>query len=324
MSGVLESRVVPLPVERAQAPAVAVSSVRAVLAGYQLVYDRLEAGGRMAWARPGRWMRWPAPRALTRILLTYRVRARIDVLRRRSRAQAALMKDAGAAEANLKSLDLFAESLPPTPSARLLALGAAIGGVLAAFVLAKLVAGNAHQAQLLGDLSEAALTLDRNAAVDAVRQDRLQAAHLLGASMLLIWSFVLIALPLVPASVAARRLVREQPGLLQAEERAFADLRAPQPAEFNLAAVVDWLLVIPVLVFGIYLIGIGVAAIRADPGEAVTAGVMALALFTVAAGVIRSMRHRDEQASVRAWPQKLARRLMFGSYVIALILATAL
>jgi hypothetical protein len=320
MSGVLGSRVVPLPVERAQAPAVAVSSVRAVLGGYQVVYDRLDAGGRVAWIRPGRWMRWPAPRALTRILVTYRVRGRINVLRRRSRAQAALMKDAGPAEANLKSLDLFAESLPPTPSARLLVLGAAIAVVVAAFVVSKLVLGNAHQARLLGDLSQAALTLDRNAAVEAVQQDRMRASHLFGASLLLIWSFVLVALPLVPAALAARRLVREQPGLRQAEERAFADLRAPRPTEFDLVDMVEWLLVIPVLALGIYCAGHAFAFVGGDPYTAVFAWIMAVPLLTVGAGVIGSMRLRDQ----RIWPLKIARYVMFGGYLIALILGTAL
>ena len=116
MPGALENRVVMLPVERWQAPADAVSSVRAVLGGYQLVYDRLDADGAVVWTGAGRWLRWPAPRALTRTLVTYHVRARLNVLRRRSRAQAALMKDAGPAESNLRSLDLFAESLPATPA----------------------------------------------------------------------------------------------------------------------------------------------------------------------------------------------------------------
>jgi hypothetical protein len=322
MSGVLESHVVPLPVEQAQAPTAAASSVRAVLGGYQVVYDRLDAGARVAWIRPGRWMRWPAPRALTRILVTYRVRKRINVLRRRSRAQAALMQDAGPAEANLKSLDLFAESLPPTPSARLLGLGAAIAVVVAAFVVSKLVLGNAHQARLLGDLSQAALTLDRNAAVEAVQQDRLRASHLFGASLLLIWSFVLVVLPLAPAALAARRLVREQPGLRQAEERAFADLRAPRPTEFDLVEMVEWLLVIPVLALGIYVYvaGPALAFVERDPYIALVTWIVAVPLLIVGAGVIGSMRLRNQ----RIWPLKIARYVMFSGYLITLILGTAL
>src|ERR1700760_1705401 len=112
MSGVLDGPPTLVSIDRSRPADVAVSSVRAVLARYQLVYDRLEQTGPVAWIAAGsgrlsRWPVWPAPRGLTRLLLTYHVRARLDVLRRRSRAQAAVMKHSGPAEDNLRSLDLF-------------------------------------------------------------------------------------------------------------------------------------------------------------------------------------------------------------------------
>jgi len=228
------------------------------------------------------------------------------------------MKDTSPAEANLKSLDLFAEPLPATPSARLVTLAAGFGMLLAAFILAKLVIG-AHSARMLGDLGEAALTLDRSAAVDAVQRDSSHPVYFIGAAVILLWSLVLVALALAPASSLARRLLRGQPGLREAEARAFAELRAPLPPDFNLVAMIEWLLVIPMLVFGLSSLGQSVV----DPGFAVAGAIIAAVLFATAAGVIRSLRHRDEQVSARTLPQRAARRVTFSGYLLLLILASA-
>jgi hypothetical protein len=317
LSGVLENRVVPMSLAKPQAADGAVSSVRAVLGRYQLVFDRLDADGALLWMHAGRRLRWPAPRALTRTFVTYQVRARVNVLRRRSRAHAALMKDAGPAETDLKILDLFAESLPATPSARRVTLGAAFGILLAAFILAKLVIG-AHSARLLGDLTEAALKLDRSGAIDAVQRDGLKPIYFVGGAVILLWSLVLVALPLAPASSLARQLLRQQPGLREAEARAFAELRAPRPADPNLVAMIEWLLVIPMFVFSLAALWQGVT----EPGSVVTGVVIAAVLSTTAVAVIGSLRHRDEHASARTRPQRVARRVTFTGYVLLLILAS--
>lgn len=233
----------------APVPQAPVSPVRVLVGRYQQVLDRVEDGGSLLWARVGRrrftrWIRVPAPRIAVLTLLTVHVRARVRVLERRGHARVALLKECAPARRDLETLTEFRASLRRTPGVKIVAPLGIVSVLLAAFVLANYVVrlplGLQH---FLGDLTKAALTVDRGQMVDAVTKNHMDAISLLGALTVMLWATALVTLPLVPAAGVVRQLVAEQPGLPQAEAAGFAALRARRPSELELGLLAEACLV---------------------------------------------------------------------------------
>lgn len=165
--------------------------LRALLAGYVRVLDRIDGAPAVMWARvERRLLRWvwiPAPRVLVRALLVRHVSRQAEALRRRCCARTGLATGASAPQEDVAMLEYFERSLPAAFRLRIFAPLALLGTLLAAYILANFVV-QASSATLLGDLTTAAVDLDRTAAIEAFDRSDLEAGHFFGAAVLIAWS----------------------------------------------------------------------------------------------------------------------------------------
>jgi hypothetical protein len=101
--------------------------------------------------------------------------------------------------------------------------------------------------KLLADLTTAALTIDRKAALAAFEKDRGGLPLYLAAAAIIVWSVTLVIVPLLPAFSVKRRLLRPLAGL---EARGFAALGCRRVQDLELDLVAQLLLIAQVAYIG--------------------------------------------------------------------------
>jgi hypothetical protein len=232
--------------------------LRALLVGYAGVLERIDGAPPVLWAgleRPRilRWLRFPAPRALVSVLLVRHVSRCISALKRGAARWGALADDAPGPVRDLKMLKQFKQSLPTGVRLAVIAPLAGLGILFVAFIVANLVI-KSHSGKLLADLTTAAFTLDRGAALAAFEKDRGEPLMYLGATGIMAQSAILVIALLLPAFSVKRRLLRSLTGL---EARGFAALGCRRIQDLELDLVAQLLLVIPVAYVGLVFLYCG-------------------------------------------------------------------
>jgi hypothetical protein len=204
--------------------------LRTLLVGYASVLETIDDAPPALWAsleRPRilRWLRFPAPRALVSTLVVRHVSRCISALKRGGARRAALADDAPGPLRDLKMLEQFEQSLPTGVRMAVITPLALLGILFGAFILAKVVINsNYPYSKLLADLTTAAFTLDRGAALVAFEKDGVDAVAYVGMTAIIVWSVTLVIVPLLPAFSVKRRLLRPLAGL---EARGLAPLGSP-------------------------------------------------------------------------------------------------
>jgi hypothetical protein len=222
--------------------------LRSLLAGYAGVLNRVDSAPAVLWVRVKcprvlRWVRVPTPRALVRVLLVRHVSRGVEALRRRCCERVALADGAPGPLRQLARLEYFQQSLPTPLRFRVIAPLGLLGVLLVTYILANFVI-RADAAALLGDLTTAAVNLDRRAAVEAFASNDSRGGSLyVGAAAMLLWSVVLMLAPLLPAFSVRRQLTGGRDGLSQVEARGFVALGCRRIRDLELDIVVQWLMV---------------------------------------------------------------------------------
>jgi hypothetical protein len=241
--------------------------LRALLVGYASVLETIDDAPPALWAsleRPRilRWLRFPAPRALVSTLVVRHVSRCISALKRGGARRAALADDAPGPLRDLKMLEQFEQSLPRGVRMAVITPLALLGILFGAFILAKVVI-NAGYSKLLADLTTAALTLDRGAALVAFEKDRIDAVVYVGTTATIVWSVTVLIVPLLPAFSVKRRLLRPLAGL---EARGLAALGSQRVQDLELDLVAQLLLITPVALFAAGLLWFGAFGYPSDVG----------------------------------------------------------
>jgi hypothetical protein len=298
--------------------------LRGLLAGYTGVLETIDDAPTMLWhkiERPRlmRWVRVPAPRALVRALVVRHVSRCISALKRSAASRAALADDAPGPQRDLKMLEHFEQSLPTGLRLALVWPLALLGTLLVAYVIANFVM-RAVQSKLLGDLTTAAVDLNRQEAIDAFKNERLPPGSYTLAAMIIAWSVTLVIVPLLPAFSVKRRLLTQLAGL---EEHGFAALGARRVYDLELDLVAQLTLVAPVALFGI--------AMLALPPPVPTVGVIQITVAVLACvelrarygvrrgGTTRGHGHLSRLRQLAAWVVSIGRPRL--SLVLAWLLS---
>jgi hypothetical protein len=234
--------------------------LRDLLAGYGGLLETINGRPMLLWvplvgSRLLRWVKVPAPRRLVRIFVVRHIHRCISALECAAGSRAALLGDSAAPERDLAMLQQFQRSLPSRirlaiiwPLAMLVVLGVAYG--LSAFI-------HANYSNLLGDLTSAALDLNRNAALKALQKakhyaDVSQTPEALlyaRAAIIVASSAALVIVPFLPAFAFSRRLLAR---VADVEAGGFASLGARKLPEMDLD-LIAWLLLLPaVALIGVY------------------------------------------------------------------------
>jgi hypothetical protein len=224
---------------------------RALLGGYAGVLEAIDGAPPVLWAgleRPRilRWLRFPASRALVSILLVRHVSRCRSALERGAARRRALADDAPEPRRDVKILKQFKQSLPTDVRLAVIAPLAGLGILFFAFILAKFVF-KARYTKLLADLTTAALTLDRGAALAAFEKNHGAPTQYLGATLVIAYSVTLVIAPLLPAFSVKRRLLRPLAGL---EARGFAALGCRRVQDLELDLVAQLVLITALASFG--------------------------------------------------------------------------
>jgi hypothetical protein len=233
--------------------------LRALLVGYASIVEKIDNAPPVLWAsveRPRilRWLRVPAIRALVSALLVRHVSRCISALKRGGARRVALADDALGPQRDLEMLEKFEQSLPRGVRMAVITPLALIGLLFGAFIVSKVVIHHSTDTKLLGDLASAALTLERQKALDAIEKDGADNVAWGAAINTIAWLAALIIAPLLPAFSVKRRLLRP---LTDLESRGFAALgcRRVQDLEFDLVA--QLLVITPVAVAGALFLWFG-------------------------------------------------------------------
>jgi hypothetical protein len=232
--------------------------LRALLAGYAGVLETINDAPAMLWhklERPRlmRWLRVPASRALVRALVVRHVSRCVSALKRNVASRAALADGAPGPQRDLKMLEHVEQSLPTGLRPALIWPLALLGVLLVAYVLANFVIGGGPS-KLLGDLTTAAVDLNRRAAIDAFRNRPFNLNQYLAALFIIALSVTLVIVPLLPAFSYKRRLLTQLAGL---EEHGFAALGARRVYDLELDLVALLMLVAPSALFNIAMLAAG-------------------------------------------------------------------
>jgi len=225
--------------------------LRGLLAGYTGVLETIDDAPTMLWhkiERPRlmRWVRVPAPRALVRALVVRHVSRCITTIKRSVASRAALADDAPGPQRDLKMLEHFEQSLPTGLRLALVWPLALLATLLVAYILANYVM-RFKGSKLLGDLTAAAVDLNRRAAIDAFKDTPFRLSAYILAAMIIAWSVTLVIVPLLPAFAAKRRLLIQ---LAELEEHGFAALGARRVYDLELDLAARLTLVAPVALIG--------------------------------------------------------------------------
>ena len=240
-----------------------------MLIGYASVLDTIDEAPPVMWTRsqnqaaPG-WMRFPAPRALVRTLLVRHISRCISALKRRGARRAALADDAPGPLRDLSMLEQFEQSMPTSLRMAVIAPLMLAGLLLVAYIISNALP--TPYTKLLADLTRAALTVDRAAAIQAFEKDRVGAQLYAGMAIVIAWSTTLLTVQLLPAFSVKRRLLRP---LAELEARGFATLGCGRVQELELDLLARILLFTPVAVVGLAWLGCSVWAMWTPPSERV-------------------------------------------------------
>lgn len=272
-----------------------ISELCALLTGYACVLEDINNAPAILWRelgtpRPLRLLRFPAPRALVRILVVRHVSRSVDALKRTVACRVALDDDEPGMQRDLEMLEHFEQSLPTGPRVAVIWPLGLLAALLVAYILATVgVAGGSSK--LLGDLATASVNLDRKAAVAAfttahrAARESLNEALLYGlAAAMVALSVLLVMAPLLPAFVVKRQLLAQMVGL---EEHGFAAVGARRVHDIELDLIAQLLMAAPVAFFAILVV---LAGLTLDPGQQgahMSLGVLGAGLIalTVLAGV---------------------------------------
>lgn len=292
------------------------NELRALLTGYAGALEDVNNAPAILWpklARPRllRWLRFPAPRAVVRILVVRHVSRCVDALKRTVAGHAALGDDAPGVDPDLEMLEHFEQSLPTGLRVAVIWPLGLLAALLVAHTLAT-VGVTGDSGKLLGNLAMASVNLDRRAAItaftaaDRAARGSTDEALLYGfAAMMVALSVLLVIAPLLPAFVVKRRLLAQVASL---EEEGFAALGARRVHDIEFDLIAQLLMTAPVAFFSILVV---LASLNAEPGDdppSLSLGVMGASLFglTVLAGVELRARYAARRGR-RRWHSTMTR-----------------
>ena len=279
--------------------------LRALLVGYAGALETINDAPAILWTklegpRLLRWLRVPAPRGLVRTLLVRHLSRCVSALKCGVAGRVALGDDAAGPKRDLEMLERFEQSLPTRLRLALIWPLGLLGVLLVAFGLANF-SGLGFR-KLLGDLTTAAVNLNRTAAIAAFQSAHRyalvnhmpEAKFFAEAAMIVAWSAALVIVPLLPAFAAKRQLLAPLAGL---EARGFAALGARTVHDVQLDLIAYLLLLPAVALLGIFaiLVDFGTPTVNAY-SRAFGAVVIAL---TILAGVGLLARYAERRAGAQ-------------------------
>jgi hypothetical protein len=186
--------------------------LRALLGAYAGALVAINGYLAILWARPEHrllhWVHVPVPRNLVRVLVIRHVSRCVSALKRSTAGRAALAEDALNSQRDLKMLDQFEQSLPPGLRLAVIWPLALLATLLIAYILANYVM-LLPTSRLLGDLTAAAVDLNRQAAIGAFKNTPPKLGADLRAVSIIAWSVTLAIMPVLPAFSVKRQLLTE-------------------------------------------------------------------------------------------------------------------
>jgi hypothetical protein len=217
-------------------------------------------------------------------------------------------------------LEQFEQSLPTGVRMAVITPLALLGISFGALILAKVVISPGSK--LLADLTTAAFTLDRGAALVAFEKDRVNPVAWLGMTLIIVWSVTLLIVPLLPAFSVKRRLLRPLAGL---EARGFAALGSQRVQDLELDLVAQLLLITPVAVFVAGLLGFGAFGYPSDVGggaQNLPTTLMAAVIVCLAAlaGVEVRGRYAERRTDATRRHARITRIALWLVYGLAVII----
>jgi hypothetical protein len=253
-----------------------------------------------------RWLRVPAaPRGLVRALFLHHLSRCVTALKCSVVRRAALDDDAAGPKRDLEMLERFEQSLPTTLRPALIWPLGLLGVLLVAYCLANFF--RAGYSGMLGDLTTAAVNLNRTAAIAAFASAHRRAQvsgspamqsemeSYAGAAMIVSWSAVLVIVALLPAFAVKRQLLAQLSGL---ESRGFAALGARPVHDVELDLVAYFLQLPTVALTGVY------AFMVVPKGTAAQVFFCALGVILLALTVLAGVELRARYATRRAGAQR--------------------
>jgi hypothetical protein len=278
--------------------------LRALLVGYAGALETINDAPTIPWTklerfRLLRWLRVLAPRGLVRTLLVRHLSRCVSALKCSVVRRVALGDDAAGPKSDLEMLERFEQSLPTRLRLALIWPLGLLGVLLVAYSLANFF--KAGYSTLLGDLTTAAVNLNRTAAiaafVSAHRRAQVsgpEAGLYAGSAILVTWSAVLVIVALLPAFSVKRQLLARSVGL---ESRGFATLGARPVHDVELDLIAYFLQLPTVAIFGIL-------ALLVHEGPAAQLVFWALGGVLVALTVLASLELRARYAARRTGAQR--------------------
>ena len=322
------------------------SELDELLAAYADVRREARSLPAVLWVRAGSGrigarIRVPLARAFLPFLLTHRLTRVLSALSRKQHERAALADGVEQRERDLRRLEHFMLSLPNVPYRRL-AVAFLLSVLLVAYVLSSAVFDSESDARGIARALDGVLTLDPNAATDAVRSFELEGA--LGAAFTLALALLVVSAPVGGSFRLLRLLLNRHPagragaeresvaehgkrttGVYILEERAFAAAGARPPPEWPLDLIVRALALMQPIWFALVLTALGALAIvDGDPlgwALAAAAGVVLAVILGALAETRRTARLRASPAAAAA-PRRRTRPLRVAA-VAALVLGVA-
>ena len=228
-------------------------ALHALLTSYADTLEMLNKARTFLWTRfekPRvlRWLPVPAPRRVVRALIVRHVHQCVDALKCGVIRNSALSDDAVESSRDLEMLQQFEQSLRNRVRLSLIWPLPLLGVLFVAFILASIY--HAGYRTLLGDLTTAALNLNRTAAIAAIESaHRLALAGHEGAkhnylydiqffasaAMIVAWAAVLVIVPFLPTAAIYRR-TKAQWAAVEADALAAVGARTGRGIEIDLVA----------------------------------------------------------------------------------------
>lgn len=247
-------------------------------------------------------------RPVLHVLIVRHVDRVLRALTGRLSARAALASDPRADESDLALLGRYLQSLPAGSLYRHSLLFVTVVCFLVSYVLANHVF-RTPEADLLGDLTSAALTLDRGSAVEAVNSSTLENTG--GAAVITLWSlWAVLLLPLL--GFREKRIIFTDRRIYTRERDACAAIGQRPPREIQLDLVTQAMLALSVQAFGAGTILYGLTR---PTGEQQLAGAsryvvggacVALGVGALVAIAATAWQRSDGRTAVSAFCQRLA------------------
>jgi hypothetical protein len=304
--------------------------LRALLTGYSEALDSVNNAPTFSWLKPEnpklpRWLPFPVLRYFVSAIFVRYLHRCADALKSGVMRRGVVSGAADEHNGDLKMLEQFEESLP-----RRLRLGFILPlGLIVVLLIAYALASLCHAGaqNLLGNLTTAAITLNRATAIGACQnayrlaqsQHPQEVYFFAGAAMIVTWSAVMTIAPLLPAFHIARQT---ETRLAHLEAKAFAAVGARTVREIELDLIVRLLLMLEVALLGI-------AALKQSQVTA-TAGVLKpviaviCVVLTFLAGIELRARYLERRTGARRC-RSFATKFAFASVtVLSLSLAASI